>query len=374
MRRVLFVSTSSTVGGAEKTLFSLATLLDPARFGVAGVVSLKPAGAYLEKLSRLGAQTHCLKLTGRPGWRHLRELSQIISQARPDVVCALMYQAIQLCRLAKRRLRGKTDFHLVSSPRVSYRTRSWPSLLVDRTLKGQDDLLIAESQATRDHLVGRLGYAEDRVKVLYNGVDLTGLTSAKLERERKRLELGIREGEILLGTAGRLDRQKGHAFLLDAMARLKHLPLRLLILGEGPLRADLEGRLRRLGLEGRVLMPGEKPEALAWLSALDAFVLPSLWEGLPNALLEAMALGLPCLACRVDGVGEVVQDGQNGLLVGAADGESLARRIAELAGDEDLRLRLGRAAEETIRRRFSLPRMIAEYEAAYDEALSRPIR
>lgn len=374
MRRVLFVSTSTTIGGAEKTLFHLTTLLDPSRFGVAGVASLKPAGPYLEKLSALGAKTFSLELRGRPGLRHLRELSGIIARQRPDAVCALMYQAIQLCRLAKRRLRGKTDFHLISSPRVSYRTRSWPSLLVDRALKGQDDLLIAESQATRDYLIKRLGYAEDRVRVVYNGVDLTGLTSAKLEREKKRLELGVGAGEILLGTAGRLDAQKGHAVLLDAMAGLKDMPLRLLILGEGPLRAPLEERLRRLGLEGRVRLAGEKQDALAWLSALDVFVLPSLWEGLPNALLEAMSLGLPCLASRVDGVPEVLADGQNGLLVEAGDSGTLARRIAELCGDEELRRRLGQAGEETVRRRLSLPRMIADYEAAYDAVFSRPIR
>lgn len=363
------------MGGAEKTLFLLATLIDPSRFGVAGVVSLKPAGAYLDKLAGLGAKTLSLDMGGRPGLRELSRLCALIERERPDVVHALMYQAIQLCRLAKRRLRGRAPFRLITSPRVGYRTRSAPTLLLDRALKGGDDLLIAESEATRRHLVEKLGYAADRVQVLYNGVDTTRCAAALLEREKKRSELGVAPEEILFGTAGRLDRQKGHAVLLDAMARLKDkLPLRLIILGEGPLRQDLEARIRRLGLSASARLLGERQDAAAYLAALDVFVLPSLWEGLPNALLEAMALGLACLACGVDGVAEVVEHGVNGLLVAPADSAALAAAAAELAGDAALRARLGQAAKETVARRFGLPGMIARYEAAYDEVMSRPIR
>jgi glycosyltransferase involved in cell wall biosynthesis len=360
------------VGGAEKTLFRLATLIDPGRFSVAGVVSLKPGGDYLSKLSALGAKTASLDLRGRPGLRHASRLSELIERERPDIVHALMYQAIQLCRLAKRRLRGRAAFRLVTSPRVSYRTRSAFTLLVDRALKGGDDLLIAESGATREHLIHQLGYATDRVKVVYNGVDAA---PAGLQREQKRLELQLGPEELLLGTVGRLDDQKGHAVLLEAVARLKDsIALRLVILGEGPLRPALEGQIRRLRLERSVRLLGERADVASWLSALDLFVLPSLWEGLPNSLLEAMAIGLPCLATSVDGVPEVILPGQNGLLVPAGDSAALAQAITALAKDPAARSRLGQAAAKTARERFSLSRMIAEYEATYSEVMSRPTR
>jgi glycosyltransferase involved in cell wall biosynthesis len=372
MPRVLFVSTSTTVGGAEKTLFSLATLLNPQRFDVAGVVSLKPAGAYAERMKAGGIKTQTLNLSGRPGFRALDELCKVIKHERPDIVHAVMYQAIQLCRLAKSRVGG---FRLITSPRVNYRTRSAFTLLVDSVLKGQDDLLIAESRASRDYLIKRLGYKSDKVSVIYNGVDLAGWPASRLERQKKRLELRLGAEDVLLGAVGRLDAQKGFSFLIDAMARLKkNFKCRLVILGEGPLRPALEKQIRRHHLEGRVMLLGERSDVTSWLSALEIFVLPSLWEGLPNSLLEAMALGLPCVASNVDGVPEVIKHQESGLLTPPASSAALAECLARLIADAELRALYGAAAKERIGRDFSLIGMMAAYEAAYSDVLSRDIR
>lgn len=369
MSRVLFVSTSTTLGGAEKTLYSLATLLDPKKFAVAGVVSLKAPGAYAERLKALGVPVQSLDLRGRPSFGNVRQLARIIEHQRPDLVHALMYTAIQLCRLAKRI--SAAEFKLVSSPRVSYRTRSAWTLLIDRLLKKSDDLLVAESQASRGFLVQKLGYDPKKVKTIYNGVDLAGWTVSKVERQQKRLELRLGSEDVLLGAVGRLDAQKGHGALISAMARLKDRPIRCVIVGDGPRRAQLDAQIRRLALEKHVWLLGEREDVPAWLSALDIFVLPSLWEGLPNSLLEAMALGLPAVASAVDGVPEVVQEGRNGLLVSPNNPAALARRIAELAADPALRSRLGSAARAAITERFGLMSMLSGYEAAYAEVLSR---
>lgn len=370
MTRILFVSTSTTVGGAEKTLFSLATLLDPKRFVTAGVVSLKPFGPYAERLSQLGVKTTTLELKGRPGLKQLKALCDVIKHERPDVVHALMYQAIQFCRLAKRRLGAEAPFKLISSPRVSYRTRSAFTLLVDNVLKGQDDMLIAESEATRDHLVKRLGYDQRKVRVIYNGVDLANCPPSKLERQKKRLELRLGGDEALIGCVGRLDAQKGQSVLLDAMAKIRRRTrARLVVLGEGPARAKLEAQIRRLELEGAVIMLGERKDISSWLSALEVFALPSMWEGLPNALLEAMALGVPCVASAVDGVPEVVKDGVSGLLVPPGKVEPLAHALTKLLEDAPLRAKLGAAAKETISSKFSVIGMMAAYEAAYQDVL-----
>lgn len=362
--RILFVSTSTTLGGAEKTVYCLATLLDPKRFEVTSVVSLKPFGAYAERLAALGVPTTTLGLRGRPSLKQVRELARIIDFQKPDVVHAVMYQAIQLCRLAKGRTSHK--FKLISSPRVSYRTRSAFTLLVDRVLKNRDDLLLAECESSRRYLVSKLGYAPAKVKTIYNGIDIAGWPVSKTDRQQKRLELRLSGQDLLVGIVGRLETQKGHAVLLEALAKVRQrLPLRCVIIGEGPKRALLEAQIRRLSLDKAVWLLGERRDVTAWLSSLDIFALPSLWEGLPNALLEAMALGLPVVASAVDGVPEVVEDNKNGLLVAARQPAALAKRLAELAADPALRARLGREAQKTVFERFTLARMISEYESLY---------
>lgn len=372
MIRILFVSTSTTLGGAEKTLYSLATLVDPKAFQVAGVVSLKPPGPYARRLAGQGVTTHTLDLRGRASFKTVHALARIIEGHRPDVVHALMYQAIQLSRLAKRRT--SVPFKLVSSPRVSYRTRSALTLLIDRLLKGADDLLIAECAASRDYLVKKLGYDARKVQVLYNGVDLAQWPVSKLDRQKKRLELRLAGSDILVGAVGRLDGQKGHSVLIEAVSKLKtRYPVRCVIIGEGPKRAALEAQVRRLALEKHVWLLGERDDVTEWLSSFDLFALPSLWEGLPNALLEAMALGLPVAASAVDGVPELIQDGQNGALVPPRDPVALAKKLAELASDPALRSRLGSAAKITVAERFSLPQMLSAYEAAYRQVITQAL-
>ncbi|MBI5239990.1 MAG: glycosyltransferase [Elusimicrobia bacterium] len=369
MARILFVATSTTVGGAEKTLYTLATRLGPGEFQVAGVVGLKVPGYYSQRLDREGVKTRSLGMIGWPSWREVAALARIIAETKPDLVHALMYQAIQLCRFAERR--SAVPFRLVSSPRVNYRSRSRLSLLADRWLRSADDLLISESDASRDFLL-RLGYAPDRVRTVRNGVDLPEIPSAA-ERRRARLQLGLREDEPLLLAMGRLDEQKGHSVLLDAAARLKgpNRP-RCAVVGDGPLRDRLRRQAARLGLERAVQLPGERADVRAWMNAADVFVLPSLWEGLPNALLEAMALGLPVAASRVDGVPEAVTDGTDGLLVEPADPGALAAALGSLLADPDLRRRLGAAARARVAADFTVPAMLTGYKAAYRDVLALP--
>ncbi len=363
MTRVLFVSTSSTLGGAEKTLRTLAGSLDAGRYRTVAVISLKPKGEIARRLEADGIAVHSLDLRGLPSLRHLRKLRELIEQLKPDLVHAFMYQAIQLCRAAKR-LGGA--FRLISSPRVHYRSRGLPSLWLDDLLKEADDLLIAESESSRRYLVERRRYDADRVLTIRNGIDASRWTPSPADRERIRSRLGVSDGECLLGSVGRLDGQKGHWLLLEALAQLAVAhPVKAVIVGEGPLRGKLESLARHLKLEGRVIFSGEQADLGPWLSAMDLFALPSLWEGLPNALLEAMAMGLPAAASRVDGVEEVIAHGENGLLFAPDSVRSLYDALQELIVDVPRRQRLAAAGRQTVVSRFSLSAMLERYHKAY---------
>lgn len=368
VKRILYVSTSTTVGGAEKTLYTLATLMDPRKFQVAGVLSLKHKGEYAKKLEEAGVRVHSFDLSGVPGLGELQRLGMFIHETRPDIVHALMYQAIQVCRAARKL--GYAQFKLVSSPRVNYRTRGDWSLLIDGWLKGADDLLVTESDASRDYLVKKMKYKADKVQRIYNGVDISGWSVSKSERARLRGRIRLKADDMLVGAVGRLDDQKGHAFLIEAVSHLRASnPVRCVILGDGPLRSKLQGLIAGLGLSNHVLLLGERPDVRDWLSAFDVFVQPSLWEGLPNSLLEAMAIGIPVVATRVDGIPEVVRHEVSGLLCPPKDAQALAGSIRELTSDPDLRRKLGESARQVVGENFLTRDMIAAYEAAYSKVL-----
>ena len=351
------------MGGAEKTLYTLATLLDPKRHQVVGVVSVKPAGLYAKKLRQQGLHVETMDLPGTPRPADAARLAEIITRLRPDIVHAVMFKAIQLCRLAKPKV--PFAFKLVSSPRVHYRTRSLWTLLLDRTLKNRDDLLIAECDASRDYLVSRLGYAPAKVRTIRNGVDLAGWPASKIDRQKRRMELRLGSGDVLVGAVGRLDKQKGFTWLIEAMSRLKKTDIRCVILGEGPERPRLEAQIRRHELEKQVWLYGERPDIVTWLSAFDIACLPSLWEGLPNFLLEAMALGLPVVASAVDGVPEVIENGRTGLLTPPAAPAALAKALKDLADHPERRSALGSAAHAAVIEKFTVRRMMDEYQDAY---------
>ena len=159
----------------------------------------------------------------------------------------------------------------------------------------------------------------------------------------------VNDGELLVGSLGRLDPQKGFEFLIQAAAIVvAQAPnVRFAIAGEGALRKDLEGQISSLGLQNHFRLIGFRTDVADFLAALDIYAISSLWEGLPLALLEAMQLGKPAVATVVGGIPEVTQDHVNGLLVPVRDSGKLAAAILELVRDPELRSRLGRAGPRT---------------------------
>jgi glycosyltransferase involved in cell wall biosynthesis len=171
-------------------------------------------------------------------------------------------------------------------------------------------------------------------------------------------------------TAARLDSQKGHEYLLRAAAGVPEATF--ILAGDGPLRPRLEELARSLGLAERVLFLGHRDDVPALLASCDLFVLPSLYEGLPLSLLEAMASGRPAIATDVPGSNEVVHHAESGLLVPRADPLALADAIRRLLADPAAAERLARAGRARVDRDFSVERMVRGVEAVYDQLLASP--
>jgi len=220
--------------------------------------------------------------------------------------------------------------------------------LVDRVLTVSSDI--------EKVLAGR--YGSNRVHCIHNGIDLEAVRIT-IPREALRRTWQIAEDAVIIGTAGRLVPVKGHAILLEAIRILRASKpnVTLFLVGDGPLRSDLEANVKRLGLESAVIFTGHQDQAYDCLNLMDIFALPSLHEGIPMVLLEALALERPVVATRVGGIPEVITHDLSGKLVHASDAEELARSLRELIERPDTAKSLGIEGRRQVEREYSAKTM-----------------
>lgn len=213
------------------------------------------------------------------------------------------------------------------------------------------------------------------VRVIHNGIDGTRFTRALHSgaRGRTRAELGIGEQDFVFGCAVVHIEQKGLRYLIEAAPEvLRRAPeARFVVAGDGPLRGELQQRAQAAGLGDRMIFPGYRSDVPDLVAAFDAYVLPSLWEGLPLALLEALALGKPIVASRVGGVPEIVEHGVDGFLVPPRDPGALVEHLARVARDGELRERARTRSPAKFTEQFSVEAMVDAHVRLFDELVAR---
>lgn len=375
MARVLYLITSSGVGGTETFLLRLLQRLDRARFEPV-VVSVKPAGATAKRIGALGVEVLSLQTsdeTGPFGALELllaaRRLPQLLGRRRFDLVHSLLWRANLIARLAARRLGARA---LVNSYRSSVEAETGWHLRADRWTARRVDRFHLQSAALATALQQRLAAGADRCAVIPNGVDLAeadaGLAIGRTEARRR---LGLFPTDLAVVCLSRLHAEKGISHLLGAFHALAQAQptARLLIAGDGPARRTFEAQTAGLRLGVFVRFLGEVPEPWPLLAAADLFALPSLWEGMPNALLEAMAAGVPAVATAVGAVPEMVTDRKEALLVPPADPGALARALAELSSNPRQRREIGAAARQRVEKAYRLEATVAALESLYADRL-----
>ena len=234
------------------------------------------------------------------------------------------------------------------------------------------DAFIATSSEIEEGLLAD-GFEREKINRIPNFVDLSlfGPVTHE-ERERWKEQLGF-AGRTVVTFSGTLVERKGAEPLIRAWKAVvaRDPKAHLLLLGKGPLVPPLQQLVRDLGIEGSVTFHGHTPKVAEFLHATDIFVLPSLQEGMPNTLLEAMACGLPAVATRIGGVVDVMQDGESGIVVEPGDSEGLAAGILRYLEDKDFAELAGRSAHGTIRERFSLDTIAARYVDLYRKLAKR---
>lgn len=349
----------ASVGGGQKHVLWLAENVNKRQFEVA--VACEGEGYLVEELEKRKITHYPLRMSNIPDPAAFLRCRALMKEFKPDIVHTHGGTAGVTGRMVAGTYRGVKIVHTYHGIHYIHDER-WLRRSLFRTLESAllhvTDRTICVAQ--QDVETGVREGIVDRAKtvVIRNGIDPSPFEGKRPRRLPK---------SPLIGTIGRLHPQKGHRFLLEVAAELarEHPSPRFLIIGEGELRGELERQAETLGVAGHVTFAGARTDVPAQLRDMDMFVLPSLWEGLPYVLLEAMAAGLPIVASGVDGVKEVLRDGVNALLVAPGDPSELRAGIERLLADSRLRNRLAENARKTVREQFSIGRMIKDTEDVY---------
>ena len=356
---ILYLIGNSGHGGAEAQIAMQAS--QASAIGHRVTVAAPGEGWLSEELARRGVAAHSLRVrTGKLGpalWA--REVAALVRDQAVDVIQCYLFE-MNLAGAIAGRMTGRP---VVASVRGhTYDFKRGRRLWVYRMMCRAGVTFTAPSLELRDALVRDAGLVAERVIAVQNGVDLERLDGALANPDPRGLPAGFR-----VATVGRLDPVKGLDHFLDAAAiAIREAPdMRFVIIGDGPLRAELQAQAQRLGISDHVAFTGYCDNVAAWLPCLDIFVLPSISEGMSNALLEAMAAARPIVATDIGSNGEVVKAGENALLVPAGDSRALADAIMRLYRDRALAANLGRAARERVQAEFSLERSVGRYIELY---------
>lgn len=362
-RRIALCITDLDAGGAEQCLAHVALGLDRSAWQP-HVFCLSRRGILAERLENGGVPCTCLGWRGsRDAWRIL-DLARRLHAFRPELLQTFLFHANVAGRIAGRLARVPV---IVSGIRVAEREKSWHVRLERMTrFLATHHVCVSEAVARFSRQYARLAPAT--VSVIPNGVDLAKFQSA---RPLAPHELNAPPETLWMLCVGRLHPQKGQRLLLEAVAPLleSHPRWRLMLVGEGPMRQSLEEHIERLRCRDQVRLLGWRVDVPRLMKTATLLVLPSLWEGLPNVVLEAMAAGLPVVASDVEGVREVLETGVTGLIVEPGSAVALRAALAGLLGDPQRLSELHRNAQSAAINVLTTSVMVQRYEALYRELL-----
>ncbi len=272
--------------------------------------------------------------------------------------------------VSSKRLKKISTVHGWSKETAHLKTRLYEYL--DALALKRMNCIIAVSKAVEKDLIKR-GLQKEKIEIIYNGINVNHARNAShLNTSQLLKEYEIPPGTFVIGTLGRLAIVKGHSYLIQAIPSiLKEIPgCMLLIAGSGPLYSNLNNLIKALGLENNIKLIGYIKELEPFFSSIDLFVLPSLSEGLPISLLEAMRHGKPCVASAAGGITEIITDGAAGLLVPPANVKALAQAITSLYKDEGRMKQLSANGQKLVECNFSAKSMANQYEALYSKIVA----
>ena len=364
LQTILYLSTSSGPGGAERVISNLSASLDPARYRA--ILCLFRPGWIQEHTENRGVRTYVIPTQGMFDWRWVLRVKRLLKDEHVDLIHAHEFDAnVQGTFVAAlsgvplvATVHGKNYFWEKLRRRLAYQ---WVS---------RNATMVAVSENLKQFIVEKVGVDSGHVKVVYNGVDLLPHCGPD-DIDQCRKELDLPTGDQIVGVVGNLYPVKGHQYLIAAIpAVLAKCPNTTFIFaGRGQLEGELKEQVHQLGVAPKVRFLGLRQDIPRILAVLHAFVLPSLSEGLSMAILEAMVAGKPVIATDVGGNPELVEDSETGYLVPSQNSQALADRLISLLMNRDRALQFGKVGQLRAQGQFSLRTMVREYQGIYDQCI-----
>jgi len=358
-------------GGTEKHLYELAIGMADAGFRVS--IFALAEGEYAEEF-KINSKISYLCLNVKRiydvnGLSTIFSISRYIKQQKVDIVQSFHTASDLLGPIAARL--SFQRIKVLSSRRDLGYTKSHRHVQIQRYINHFVDGILANSTAVKNSIIANEQCAADKIYVIFNGIDVKPFASDSTRRRLKRDELKVDADAILIGSVGNIRPVKGYDLLVEAASKVcrDNSAVRFFHVGDGDMKEPFVKRCSELGIAHKFIFLGALENVIEFLSALDIYVQPSRSEGFSNAILEAMASGLPVVATSVGGNNEIVENGRTGFLVASEDIENLADRILKLTYEADARRSMGALGQEKTMSDFDLFHMIHNYERYYNELL-----
>ncbi len=363
---VLLFTTTLEVGGTEKITSILARGFDRRKFNVT-VACLSHGGEVAKELRSAGIDVQPLNMKSKFDFTVLLRLYRLLRSCRVDILHSFLFHANLLGRIVGR----FAGVPVIISSERTMGMEGKHRALMNKFTSPLASAFTANSNAVSKFMVEEIGLPKEKIYVIYNGVDAESF-KVKVNRKKVRESLVLDEHDFVVVSVARLTKLKGFEYLLEAAEKIiaGNSKVKFLIVGDGPNRKNLEEKSGKLGLGGNVIFLGFRDDIAQILSASDLFVLPTIWEGFPNTILEAMAAGLAVVATNTSGIPESVSDGKTGLLFEPRDSEGLYEALESMIKNQEKLKRMGEEGREKILKNFSIQKMINENERLYEKLLN----
>ncbi|NCS36437.1 MAG: glycosyltransferase family 4 protein [Microcystis aeruginosa G11-01] len=369
--QVLHLIDDASLGGGQMHVLLLSKYLHREKIEVA--IATEATGWLVEQAQILEIQTYPIAISNKIRWQSFGNIYKLLKSQKFDIIHTHGGTAGFWGRLVAASLQNKPKIihtyhglHYLNttqtkSPQQTIKTAIFQK--IDQLLLRITDQIICVCHSDYQKAIAAKVASPQKTSIVYNGIEIDRY-STPLNKETARKVFNMPPTDFIFGNVGRLHEQKGHKYLLQSFAKVANRS-KLLIIGDGDLKDELIKLADDLQINDRVSFLGARSDVYEFLSAIDVFVMPSLWEGQPIALLEALAIGKPCLASFIDGIPEIITDGINGYLVKPKNVEGLTKAMEVMINNPDILQEFSNCGTSRITDKFLAEHMAKAIESIY---------